>query len=124
MKIRFLHIILSFNMLISLTGFSVSIHYCGDELMNLAIDYDASSCCDSSCNSCHNEHFYIKFDEDLAGPVSFHSPDIAQIDLLAPVSIIFNQPITGIHQIEIFCSESPPGRSGPDLFTTYQSFLL
>jgi len=99
-------------------------HYCGDDLMNLAIDHDASSCCDSSCNSCHNEEFYIKFDEDLAGPVSFHSPDIAQIDLLAPVSIIFNQPITDINQVETFRSESPPGRSGTNLFTTYQSFLL
>ena len=115
---------MSLNLLISLTGFSVSVHYCGDELMDMAIDQDAKSCCDSSCNSCHNEDYYFKLDEDLSGPVNYHSPDIAEIDLMAPVTIIFDQLLTDANQTTPFNSESPPGRSGPERLAVFQAFLL
>ncbi|MCB0806238.1 MAG: hypothetical protein KDC05_10605 [Bacteroidales bacterium] len=121
---RFLHIIVSFNLLVSLTGFSVSVHYCGGELMDFAIDKEAKSCCDSSCNSCSNEDHYVKLEEDLSSPVYHQSPDIAKIDLMAPVVLIFDQPLAQSEQFSTFISESPPGRSGPERLSQFQSFLL
>ena len=124
MTSRFLHIIVSLYLLVSLTGFSVSLHYCGNELMAIAIDQEAKSCCDSSCNGCSDEQHYVKLDEDLSTPVYHQHPDKAQIDLMAAVAIIFDQTVSPSKQFSSFISESPPGRTGPDRLTAFQSFLL
>ena len=121
---RLLHIIVSLNLLVSLTGFSVSMHYCGDDLMDMAVDREASSCCDSSCKGCHNEDHYIKLEEDLSAPVYHQSPDIPQIDLMAPVAVLYHQPAAGTDLFPTFRSESPPGRSGPERLSVLQAFLL
>jgi len=121
---RILHIIMSLNLLVSITGFSVSLHYCEDDLVNVAIDQEATSCCDTSCGKCHNETHYFKLDENTTAPHILLSPEIAQHDLLLHEITIFDQDVQEQNFTKSYCSESPPGRGGPDLLATYQTFLL
>jgi hypothetical protein len=92
--------------------------------MDFAIDQDAKSCCNTSCSSCSDEHYYVKLDEDLSIPLYYQSPDVAQIDLMAPIAFIYDQPVSLSNQFYSFITESPPGRTGPDRLTAFQSFLL
>lgn len=119
-----LNIIIAANLFVTTTGFTISRHYCGDELSSIAIDHKAPSCCDSSCHKCHTEEHFVKLKQDLTTPVHFEKLQIAQLDLMVPAFIIFDlEPIDDL-QGAAFQSESPPGRTGPDILTQFQSFLL
>jgi len=119
-----LNIIIAANLFVTTTGFTISKHYCGDDLSSIAIDQKASSCCDSSCHKCHTEEHFVKLDQDLTTPVHFEKIQIAQTDLLVPAFFIFNQEPVNDLFASTFISESPPGRTGPDILTQFQSFLL
>jgi hypothetical protein len=118
------NIILAAYLLISTTGFTVSKHYCGGEMTNVAVNHEAASCCGGGCDKCHTENEFVKLDEDLVAPVHFETPQIAQVDLMLAPVFLFDQAVVSETPLFAFRSESPPGRSGPDLFKTYQSFLL
>lgn len=119
-----LHIVIAVNLFITTTGFTISKHYCGDELSNIAIDHEAPSCCSTACEKCHTEQVLVKLDQDLTTPVHFEKLQIAQLDLMVPIFIIFDQEPVDHFQAAIYKSESPPGRIGPDILTSFQSFLL
>jgi hypothetical protein len=120
----FLNIIIAVNLFVTTTGFTISRHYCGNTLSSIAIDRKAPSCCDSSCHKCHTEEHFVKLEQDLTTPVHFEKLQIAQLDLMVPMFIIFDQEPVNNFQVVAFKSESPPGRTGPDLRTSFQSFLL
>jgi uncharacterized protein (DUF779 family) len=120
----FLNIIIAANLFVTTTGFTISRHYCGDELSGIAIDHKAPSCCDSSCHKCHTEEHFVKLEQDLTTPVHFEKLQIAQLDLMVPTFIIFDQEPVNHTQEVAYKSESPPGRTGPDILTQFQSFLI
>jgi len=119
-----LNIIVAANLFVVSTGFTLSKHYCGDDLSSIAIDHKASSCCDSSCHKCHTEEHFVKLDQDLTTPVHFEKLQIAQLDLMVPAFFIFDQEPFTCFKAATFKSESPPGRTGPDILTQFQSFLI
>jgi len=118
------NIILAAYLLIATTGFTVSKHYCGNELSTLAIDHEAESCCGDSCDKCHTENEFVKLEEDLVAPIHFENPQIAQVDLMLSPIVIFSHEPTVLLPLSAFRSESPPGRTGPEIRTFCQTFLL
>ncbi len=120
----FLNIIVSVNLLVAFTGFTLSTHYCGDDLVSVAVNHQAASCCKSDCGKCHTEDHYVKLKEDLSSPVHFEKLQISQVDLMLSPIVIFNQTFTENSNNYAFISKSPPGRSGPEMLSSFQSFLL
>ena len=53
-------------MLITTTGFTVSLHYCGDTIKSVSLDEAAKSCCDMEHGCCHNQTIVIKIDNDFS----------------------------------------------------------
>ena len=52
----FVHIVLSSLFLLSSTGFTINMHFCQEELIDLAVIAPAKSCCDSGQECCcHND---------------------------------------------------------------------
>ena len=121
---RLLHITMGFYLLVTLTGFTASVHYCGDNLVEISIDHEAESCCGDSCDKCHTENEFVKLEEDLVTPIHFEDPQIAEVDLILSPIIIFSQQPTVLLPLGAFLSESPPVRTGMDLLSDFQSFLL
>ena len=119
------NIILAAYLLVSTTGFTISKHYCDGEVTNVAVNQEAQSCCDGNgCDRCSTESEYVKLNEDLVTPVQFENIQIAQIDLmLLPIMVFGHEPIAA-NEFPVYRSESPPGRTGPDIFASNQSFLL
>ncbi|HEN20588.1 MAG TPA: hypothetical protein ENN86_01095 [Desulfobacteraceae bacterium] len=58
------HIAISALLLIATAGITVSKHYCGDDLMSVAVMNTPDACCDlESC--CHNETQVFMLDNDF-----------------------------------------------------------
>ena len=63
-----INIILSGLLIITTTGFSISKHYCHGNLISVAINKDAESCCGMDMempDHCQNEEEHIQLDEDF-----------------------------------------------------------
>ncbi len=62
---RFIHIIVAALLLISTTGFTISKHYCGGELVEVAIDAPTHGCSDMEDDDCCKDEseFYQLTDE-------------------------------------------------------------
>jgi len=50
-------------MLIVTSGFTLSQHYCGGDIVSVALNPGADACCDMN-GCCHTESVWIHFDED------------------------------------------------------------
>ena len=58
--------------IVSTTGFTISKHYCGGNLVSVALNTNPASCCDmSSCSCCHDESEFLQLKNDFT--VSQHS---------------------------------------------------
>jgi hypothetical protein len=60
-----LHISVIFLLLLATTGVSISRHYCNGVLISSSLFGHAKSCCNSSCNSCHEETSFNKLNTDF-----------------------------------------------------------
>jgi hypothetical protein len=63
------NIIIAFVLLISTTGFTISKHYCGGELISIEVNAEAETCCDSP-DCCQTETQFNKLSVDFIGSVS------------------------------------------------------
>ncbi len=70
MLIKMVNSMLAFMLLVTTSGFTISRHYCGPNLISVTIDARAKSCCDDDKGGCcHDEleHFQLKEDFVLSG---------------------------------------------------------
>jgi len=77
------HITLVFLLLATTMGVTFYKHYCGQNLESVSINSLPKSCCDGSCNCCHNESFSVKIHDDFS--VSAFSFDFHQVELSVPI---------------------------------------
>ena len=101
---KIIHIIVAGFILVSTTGFTLNMHYCHDQLIDLALFSPAQSCCDtanedpcdtdnsvSKMNHCEDESLVVESTDDYVGSsftVSLENDN--SIDLLLTASILFN----------------------------------
>ena len=98
------HIIISGLILISTTGFTINMHFCHDQLIDLALFSAAHSCCDaetegqchsdgdiSKMNHCKDESIIVESTDDFVeSSYIFNLENTSSIDLLLTASILFN----------------------------------
>lgn len=58
------HIFLSALLIVTVSGMTINLHYCGDHLYDMAINTAAHSCCDfnEEDTACHHDHDKGKMD--------------------------------------------------------------
>jgi hypothetical protein len=106
------------------TGFSISFHYCCDNLVSMAVNSDATPCCPVENGCCDNETQHIQLEEDLTIPLSeniqkWDTEENLLVDILTSTEIIKNN-----HNVLTELSDlSPPGNLQENL-ARLQSFLL
>ena len=101
---KVIHIIVACFILVSTTGFTISLHYCHNEIYDLALFSPAHSCCETgsqghchstgelaNMNHCEDESIVVESTDDYVGSsfeVSLENTH--SIDLLLIASILFN----------------------------------
>lgn len=60
--------------LILCIGIQIDFHFSGSEFYSFALFGDAKSCCEGSCDCCHNESIYLLIDMDFNNPGTVNLP--------------------------------------------------
>lgn len=117
------NIIMTCLLLISTTGFVISKHYCGNELISIDLKSDADPCCeDGMC--CNTETQFIQLDQDFLAIVSqTNQEQISASDLILTASEVeVSLPKSGF--INSFNYTAPPPRCIGRRLALQQVFLL
>ena len=135
---KIIHSIVAALILVSTTGFTINLHYCHDQLIDLALFAPAESCCDtgdgsdchpgdalSKMNHCEDESLVAESTETFVGSsYAFSFENSHSIELLLTTSFIFND--QGIH--DHIVKESPWHKEPPPyqevVLSQIQSFLI
>ena len=79
-------------LLVATSGFSVTKHYCGNDLISVVLGTQAESCCDGPCDCCHDETQHFQVDDD------FVSADMPQVQVKVLAAPFFQ--LTGLVEFE------------------------
>jgi len=135
---KLLHIITAGLILVSITGFTINMHYCHDQLIDFAVFSPAQSCCDpgyegschengdiSKMNHCKDESLQVGSTDDYVGTsFTFSFENNLSIDLLLSATILYNfQAPENIPALETPWHKEPPPCQEVVL-SQIQSFLI
>lgn len=117
--------ILALVVLFSTTGFTISKHYCGNNLVSVTINDNAKSCCDSALgNCCHteNKHYQVQDDFSVSGNIQITHTTVLE---LFPLVYIFNAqlPEEKDGDIQLACLP-PPLLSIQTRLSLLQTYLI
>jgi len=119
-----MNIPISLILMISITGFAVSEHYCGTVLVSIEINKEASQCCDMEENCCRNETDFYQLDNDFFVSAYHLAENFALQELLFPVIFsFFNADIFSSDSLVLYITESPPLIESKERLSYLQSYL-
>lgn len=113
-------------MLITTMGFSISKHYCRNNLISVTINQEAKSCCgmNSESGCCHNETTFHHLEDDFVYSSFVNNSTINQIDLLFPLFYIIAENISENENETIFrIPETPPPLKIQTVLSHLQTYL-
>lgn len=114
------HIILAFFLTVATTGITLSMHYCGGELVSASINKEAKTCCDGTGGCCDNRTFHFEIRDDYVNRVQFNSAETPELEVLFPV--LFVLPLELINEEDRY-SYSLCDSSSPPVLPTRLAFL-
>lgn len=82
------NIFMSIVFLLTTLGFTVSMHYCGNELVDFSINFEIEACCDMEGGCCHNENEHFQLEEEFVSSVYIDNLQHFEIGILFPVYLI------------------------------------
>lgn len=104
------HIIFALFLLVSTTGVTLSMHYCGGELVSTSINKEAKTCCDGTGGCCENKTVHFEVEDDYVSPVQVINIQTVELDILFPILFVLNFELSIDEEIEqvAFYDSSPP----------------
>ena len=117
---RIIYSLIALMLGISSVGFTITEHYCGQRLVDSAINSEPESCCEGPCDCCHNESTYIHLEEDFTPSLLVISPTLEPIVVdfhyfMSVQSLLFS--------FEAIVSDAPPEYPPPSNSPTPFSFI-
>jgi ABC-type dipeptide/oligopeptide/nickel transport system permease component len=78
-------------LLVTTSGFTLTRHFCGDQLVSVALGKDTKSCCEKTAsNCCHQETKHFQFKENFLSSVT----ELNLEDSVIKIMISFSEMIT------------------------------
>ncbi len=105
------HIGLAIFLLVSTTGITFSMHYCGGKYISTSINKEAKSCCDGTGGCCENKSVHIEVKDDYVNAVQIENSKIVELDILIPILLVSNfelLPIENKAKVSFYDSSPPP----------------
>lgn len=135
---KVIHIIIACFILVSTTGFTINLHYCHNQIYDLALFAPAHSCCENGMNGhchstgdlanmnhCEDESIVIESTDDYVGSsFELSLENTHRIDLLHTAAILFNLKLTDNDVVleAPWYKEPPPYREV--VLSQIQSYLI
>lgn len=107
---RITHIIMALFLMVATTGVTLSMHYCGGELVSTSINKEAKTCCDGTGGCCENKTVHFEVEDDYVSPVQVTNIQTIELDILFPILFVLNFDLSIDEEIEqvAFYDSSPP----------------
>lgn len=107
---RLSHIILALFLLISTSGVTFSMHYCGGKYVSTSINKEAKSCCDGTGGCCENKTLHFEVEDEYVSPVQVDSIKIIELDVLFPILFTLNLELLPEFNetLNVYTDVSPP----------------
>lgn len=104
------HIVLSLFLMVSTSGITFSMHYCGGKFVSASINKEAKSCCDSTNGCCENKTLHFEVKDDYVGPIQIDNPKIVELDVFFPLLLALNFELVSEENesFEVYSDSSPP----------------
>lgn len=124
------HITIVFLLLVLTTGITVSKHYCGNKLVDIAVMAGAANSCsgdDSTCDMdgcCHNENHVYQLQEDYTSPLVLDHIGFFPIELATLTLDLFHENLLSEENLVIKYDESPPPKLVSEVLSDIQVYLL
>ncbi len=134
---KIVHIVIANLILVSMVGFTINMHYCHDQLIDLAVFSPAHSCCDTGDegpgleNGDSNMSHYVdeslqvgSTDDYVVSSVTFDFENTHNIDLLLTATILnsFQGPDNLVEKEAPWRKKPPPVQEV--VLSQIQSFLI
>ena len=71
---------MAFLLVISITGFTMHKHYCGDELTGITLYMDTADCDENTCTECKDVTVSLQFNIDMLSIEVLIKPDTSQAE--------------------------------------------
>lgn len=117
------HIVLALFLLVSTTGITFSMHYCGSKYVSTSINKEAKSCCDGTGGCCENKTLHFEVKDDYVSAIVVQNNTIVELDVLFPILFVLSAEL--LPEIKVttnyFGDTSPPStiQTRLSLFQTY-----
>ena len=118
---KLVNIIIVGLLLVSTTGFSLSKHYCGSNLIEVKLNQEAKSCCGMNSQCCHNEVNHFQLDEDFSFSFANYEISLPGI-LISVIEYEFSQ-LTFYDNLSKIVIE-PPGKVLTKIIKLISCFLI
>jgi len=69
MKRKIAHILFMLVLMVSTTGYTLTKHYCGNDLVDVSITGNVDRCCDMEGGCCHDESQTFQLQVDYTSPI-------------------------------------------------------
>lgn len=112
-------------LLVSTTGFSVSEHFCGSNLISVKVNQEAEPCCDNAM-CCHTETHFYQLDEDFNFTSdAFDFRTLAVTDIPQMIIPLQTKLYAVDRDMDLFADfESPPPLERKEFLSAIQTYLL
>ncbi len=112
-------------LLISTTGFAVSEHFCGTDLVSIELNKEAEPCCDNAM-CCHSETQFYQLDEDFMFTATSYDFETLTVTDLPQLAVHPQFDLTRIDAAQALCIdfESPPPPERKVILSTLQIYIL
>ncbi|MGQ1784372.1 MULTISPECIES: HYC_CC_PP family protein [unclassified Saccharicrinis] len=121
---RITHIIMALFLTTATAGVTISMHYCGGELISTSLYVEAEACCDSD-DCCKNKTEVYQLDEDFSVSTAIEIPESVHFYLLAVSLVVFNSMIEENSIAEDYeLIDSPPPPKIQTSLAIRQTYLL
>ncbi len=84
------HIVLALFLLVSTTGVTISMHYCGGDYVSTSINKEAKSCCDGSGGCCENKTQHLELEDDYMSALALENNITAELEALFPILFVLS----------------------------------
>lgn len=105
------NIVLALFLLVSTTGITISMHYCGGKYVSSSINKEAKSCCDGSGGCCENKTLHFEVKDDYVTVAQIENSKIVELDILFPILFALNLeflPLEENYEVTFYDLSPPP----------------
>ncbi len=121
---NFFHITILVIMMVSTMGFTITKHYCGEDLIDLSIASEVENCCDMEGDCCHNEQQTYQMEEDYTAPVVVDKVVYIGFVIFEIPEFLIELQETTETLIADHSGESPPPKGVPHFLSNIQVYRL